>query len=157
MAACLCIELLWEGRGVLADGYSSCFVRWKLSFFCSFLGSGLGGALGFVVLLLCFSALDSSWLCGPPRCFREELQKPGFMASALQERVLSPSPVLCRDHSILLLLLSLLFQSKAPLMRKKIKKSRALKVYWEDRSKRRRQLTLGKAPEKSSALFLTRD
>lgn len=87
MAACLCIELLWEGRGVLADGYSSCFVRWKLSFFCIFLGSGLGGALGFVVLLLCFSALDSSWLCGPPRCFREELQKPGSVASALQERV----------------------------------------------------------------------
>lgn len=48
-------------------------MQWKLSFFCSFLGSGLGEALGFVVLLLCFSALDSSWLCGPPRYVRDEL------------------------------------------------------------------------------------
>lgn len=82
----------------------------------------------WVLLFCCFAFLP--WIAVgcvvlPGMLGTSCFQKPGFVASALQERVLSPSPVLCRDHSILLLLLSLLFQSKAPLMRKKNEKKQS--------------------------------
>lgn len=156
MAACLCIELLWEGRGVLADGYSSCFVQWKLSFSAVFWTRGLEEH--WVLLFCCFAFLP--WIAVGcvvlpgvlGKSYRNQASWP-----VLCRRGFCPHPLSCAEITPSFCSYSLLFRSKAPLMRKKIKKSRALKVYREDRSKRRRQLTLGKAPEKSPALFLTRD